>query len=79
MEIIDKHAKRLNPTQKNIAAVVFTVIMLVLTMPLANSVDGYAYGNHAFDFEDTWWVWLISVGLIGYVLNRIYASANSSQ
>jgi hypothetical protein len=77
MEIIDKYAKRLNPAQKNIAAGVVSAVILVLTIAAASSVAGNQYhSGNPFKFADTWFPWVVGISLLGYVLTRIYATAN---
>jgi hypothetical protein len=77
MEFIDKYAKQLNPTQKNIAACIVSVVILILTIAAARSVSGNQYhSGKAFDFEDTWFPWVIGFSLIGYILTRLYATVN---
>lgn len=79
MEFIDKYAKKLNPAQKNIAAGVVSAIILILTITVAGRASGNQYHNGSpFDFEDTWFAWIVGLGSLGYVLTRIYATANKN-
>lgn len=79
MEIIDKYAKQLNPAQKNIAAGVVSAIVLVLTITVASNAAGNQYhSGDPFKLEETWFVWIVGLGALGYVLTRLYATANKN-
>ena len=77
MKIIDTYAKQLNPAQKNIAAVITTVVILIMTFVTA-PVLSFGYHPRPFDFENTWISWVLGLGLIGYILTRIYSTSNRS-
>lgn len=79
MEFIDKYAKQLNPAQKNIAAGIVSAIILIITIAAANSVTGSEHhSGRPFKFEETWFVWIVGLGSLGYILTRVYSTANKS-
>ena len=71
MKYIKDLGQRFNDTQKTIIAVIVPLIILLLTYVIAEEVDGYSH--NAFDFSDTWFVWLVSVSLIGYFEFNFYS------
>ena len=58
----------LNHIQRIIVAIIAPILVFILSMAIAEAVDGY----RAFDIEDTWFVWIISVFLIGYIEYKLF-------
>lgn len=62
---------KLNPNQKLIFAIVIPIALLILIMPIADVFDA-SYSSRPFNFEYTWWVWLLYVCLVGYIEYKIF-------
>ncbi|MDI9881559.1 hypothetical protein [Flectobacillus longus] len=64
---------KLNPNQKMIFAIVIPIALFVLTMPIAgNLVAGWYYGYNPFNFNVTWWVWLLYVCIVGFIEYKVF-------
>jgi len=61
-------AHNLNHIQRIIVAIIAPILVFILSMAVAEAVDGH----RAFDIEDTWFVWIISVLLIGYIEYKLF-------
>lgn len=73
MKEIEKWISKLNSQQKMIFAIVIPVGLLVLFYPIAGELDGNPYdGSYPFRFEDTWWVWLIYIAIVGFVEYKLF-------
>ena len=70
MKFIEDLSKRLNPTQKLIVAIAVPAVLLVITLAIANDAGGY---GGPFDIEDTWLIWVIFIGLVGYFEFKLYS------
>lgn len=66
---ISNYVKKLNPNQKNIFAITTLLIGFVLAMAIASSTDNR---GKAFDFQDTWFVWVFFLVVIGYLEYKIF-------
>ncbi len=74
MKVIEKWIATLNKQQKIIIGIVLPVILLILSLTIADHVaqaDGY-YPGHPFMFHVTWWVWLIYVGVVGFAEYKLF-------
>ena len=65
---LSNFVKNMNSIQRIIVAIVAPILVFILSMPIAEAVDGY----EAFDMDNTWFVWIISVSLIGYIEYRLF-------
>ncbi len=66
---ISNYVKKLNAKQKNIFAIITLLIGFVLAMAISSSIDNR---GKAFDFQDTWFVWIFFLVLIGYLEYKIF-------
>jgi uncharacterized membrane protein len=71
MKEIEKWISKLNSQQKIIFAIVVPVGLLVLFYPIADAFDD-TYRSQPFRFEYTWWVWLIYVGIVGFIEYKLF-------
>ena len=71
MKQIELWISKLNQSQKMIFAIVIPVGLLVLFYPIANEFDD-SYSSRPFRIEDTWWVWLIYVAIVGFVEYKLF-------
>ena len=58
----------LNSIQRVIVAIIAPILVFILSMAIAEAVDGH----RAFDMDDTWFVWLLSVFFIGYIEYKLF-------
>lgn len=72
MKEIENWISKLNSQQKIIFAIVIPVGLFVLFYPIADSFDGGNWYSKPFRFQDTWWVWLIYIGIVGYVEYKLF-------
>ena len=66
--------KSLNKEQKNIVAIIIPIFLLIACIAIAKNIDtNWLYKDKsAFDFGKTYWVWLITVALIGFIEFKIF-------
>jgi len=80
MEFLDNLIKKLNPTQKIIVGVFGALILLILCISIADAQGYSRSGVNAFDWEDTWYIWVIFLSLIGYFEYKLFQdSTDESQ
>ena len=60
--------KNLNSIQRVIVGIIAPIIVFILGVAIAEEVDGH----NAFDMDDTWFVWLLSVFFIGYIEYKLF-------
>jgi hypothetical protein len=63
---------KLNPNQKLIFAIVIPIALFILTMPIAGSFTPSYPRPYPFNFEYTWWVWLLYVCIVGFIEYKIF-------
>jgi hypothetical protein len=71
MKEIEKWISKLNPQQKIVFAIVIPIGLLILFYPIADAFDDTS-SSKPFRFEDTWWVWLIYVALVGFIEYKLF-------
>ena len=69
MKVIRKFTQKLNSTQRTLIGIIFPVIILIISIPIAEEINCCG----AFELDETWWFWLIVVGVIGYVEFHLFA------
>ncbi len=75
---IEKWIANLNKQQKIIIGIVMPVILLIISLTIADNVaqaDGY-YPGHPFKFHVTWWVWLLFVIIVGLFEFKLFEKKN---
>lgn len=72
MKVIKKFAQKLNSTQRTLIGIIFPVIILIISIPIAEEINCCGLDD-AFDLDETWWFWLIVVGVIGYVEFHLFS------
>ena len=78
MEKIEKWIANLNKQQKIIIGIVIPLILLIISLTIADNVaqaDGY-YPRHPFKFHVTWWVWLLFVIIVGFFEYKLFEKTN---
>ncbi len=68
---IPNYMKKLNPKQKNILAIIVLLVGFVLSMAISSSID---IREKAFNFQNTWFVWISFLLVIGYLEYKIFES-----
>ena len=71
MKFIRDLGAKLNSAQKTIVAVVFPLVLFVITYIIAGEVDGFY--KKSFDMEDTWIVWVLFLVIVGYFEFQLYS------
>jgi hypothetical protein len=66
LKIIRKISQKLNSGQRILISVLFPIIILIIAIPIGEMINCCGVEG-AFQLNETWWFWLISIGLIGYV------------
>jgi hypothetical protein len=66
---ISNYVKKLNSNQKKISAITTLLIGFVLAMAISSSIDNR---GRAFNFQDTWLVWVFFIMVIGYLEYKIF-------
>lgn len=70
MKFITNLSRKLNQSQKIILGIVVGLILLILTLTIADSLGGR---GGSFDWEDTWLVWLLFVAIVGYFEFKLFS------
>jgi sterol desaturase/sphingolipid hydroxylase (fatty acid hydroxylase superfamily) len=71
MNKVEKWINNLNSQQKLIFAFVIPIGLFILFYPIANEFDN-TYYSRPFKFEETWWVWLIYVTIVGFIEYKMF-------
>lgn len=71
MKKIKEWIAKLNQQQKLILGILIPIGLLVIFHPIANVFDG-TWRTRPFDFEETWLVWLIYIGLVGLIEFKLF-------
>jgi len=77
MKEIDSFIAKLNQNQKVIIAIIFPILILIIFYPIATSSswDGPFRGRYGASDPfraNTWYVWLIAFGIIGFVEFKLF-------
>lgn len=67
----------MSKTQKIIKAIIYPFIIVVITIGVAGSLAEWLLGGryiHAFDFDKTWFIWVIALIIIYQVEKDIFES-----
>lgn len=75
MKKIEEWIAKLNQQQKIILGIVIPIGLLILFYPIADEFDGN-YSSRPFDFEHTWYVWLIYVAIVGLIEFKMFEGKN---
>lgn len=70
MKSIRNLGQRLNTSQRNIVAISFGVVFLILTYTFAEEATYY---GSAFDMDDTWPIWLTFAVVTGYFMFHLFS------
>ena len=61
MKHIKNLGKKLNSTQKIVVAITVPLILLIISLVIADAV-----GSGPFDLDDTFLIWILFIGIVGY-------------
>jgi len=68
----------MNKAQKVIKAIIYPIIIIVITIGVADDLGKWFFGDpwkvHAFDFEETWPFWVIALAIIYKIEKNIFES-----
>lgn len=72
--IAKKWISKLNKQQKNVVAISVPLILLIITLRIAESVYYYSMyeTGHYFGITVNWWVWLLFVALVGIIEYKLF-------
>lgn len=75
MKFLENLSKKLNPVQKIIIGIAVALVLLIITIAIANEM-GSSYGGRiaAFDWDDTWFVWVLFIAVVGYFEYKLFGS-----
>ncbi len=79
MKELEKWISKLSNQQKTIVAIAVPLLLLVITLPIAESVyysNRYSHG-HYFGFTENWWVWLGFVAIVGVIEFKLFEQKNN--
>ena len=76
MKELEKWISKLNSQQKLIFAFVIPIGLFILFYPIANEFDNTIL-SRPFKFEETWWVWLIYVAIVGVIEFKLFEQKNN--
>ena len=78
MKELEKWISKLNKQQKLIAAISFPSIMFLLIVKIAGAIGENFIGEaKPFNFNETWWVWLIFVIIVGFLEYKLFDNRES--
>ncbi|HKJ34338.1 MAG TPA: hypothetical protein VE912_10770 [Bacteroidales bacterium] len=74
--------KKLNNTQRMIVSIILPLILFIVSLAIANNI-GYhivgvgtyshiIHGGKPFAINDTWYIWVIYLAIIGYFEYKIW-------
>lgn len=76
MKSFEQWISNLNSRQKLIIAIAFPLLLLVITLPIAESVyynsSGRWFHGHYFGFDKNWWVWLIYLTTVAFIEYKLF-------
>ena len=55
----------MNKTQRLILAVIVPLVILIITAKVADEVAWFDGRKSGYDFDENWWVWVITFAVIG--------------
>lgn len=92
MNMITKYlealSRKLNQSQKKIVGIIVAAIFFVVTMAIADKVGtscgfrlggGYGCSGGPFDMDDTWYIWVIFLLIIGYFEYKLFGNQNNNE
>lgn len=72
MKYLEKWISKLNSQQKIILAFVVPIGLFILFYRIANEFDNNIWRSEPFRFEETWWVWLLYVAIVGVFEYKLF-------
>jgi tetrahydromethanopterin S-methyltransferase subunit E len=60
----------LNQKQKYAFGLIITIVLFIIAYAIADKLD------RPFDFKDIWYVWIIGLGIVGWLWNKILGDTN---
>jgi len=73
MEVIDKLIAKLTKQQILFAAVGLPIILFLITVKIAGNIGENFIGEaRPYNFDDTWWVWLVFVLVVGFIEYKLF-------
>lgn len=74
----------MNKPQKTIKAIIFPLIIIIITMGVAGDLYELFFGRpfggvSAFDFDKTWLVWIIALTIIYKIEKNIFSDEKKNK
>jgi len=80
MKGLEKWISKLNKQQRLIAAIGFPAILFLLTVKIAGAIGENFIGEaQPFNFDDTWWVWLIFVLVVAFLEYKLFENKEAEK
>lgn len=77
MKEIEKWISKLNSSQKLIIAIGLPIVLFFITLKVAGTIGENYYGkDRPFNFDETWWVWLIFGLIVSFLEYKLFESKN---
>jgi uncharacterized membrane protein YecN with MAPEG domain len=78
MKIFEKWISKLNSNQKLIIAIGLPLALFFITLKVAGIIgfDHCYRKDRPFNFEETWWVWLVFSLIVIFIEYRLFESKN---
>ena len=73
LQKIKKFTGNLNPIQRIILAIIVPIVVLIMSLAIADEVSG---GGYRFfrDMDETWFVWVVAFCIIGFIEYKLFDS-----
>lgn len=73
MKELERLIAKLNKQQKLLAAIGLPIILYLVNVKLAGVIGENFIGQaQPFNFDATWWIWLIFVVIIGFIEYKLF-------
>lgn len=74
----------MNKPQKTIKAIIFPLIIIIITIGVAGDLYEFFFGDQwggvsAFDFDKTWLVWIIALAIIYKIEKNIFSDKKKNK
>ena len=73
MKELEKLIAKLSKQQKLLAAIGLPLILFLVNVKIAGAIGENFIGQaQPFNFDATWWIWLIFVAIIGFIEYKLF-------